>query len=167
MMRKKYSLLLIVLYVDDLLITGSSTSSIVVVKTALHDRFSMTDMGLLHYFLGLEINQNDSRINMYQSKYVRYLLDRFQMTYCKPYPTPFQSGVRLEDVGASPLVDCTRYQQLVGSLLYLTHSRPDISYVVGSVYRYMQEPHELHWKETKRILRYVKGTTSFGIHYAT
>jgi hypothetical protein len=69
----------------------------------------MTDMGLLHYFLGLEINQNDSGIKMSQSKYARDLLDRFQMTYCKPSPTPFQSGVRLEDVGASPLVDCTRY----------------------------------------------------------
>jgi hypothetical protein len=123
MMRKIYSLLLIVIYVYDLLITWSSASSIAAMKTALHDMFSMTDMGLLHYFIGLEISHNDSGIKMSQSKYAIYLLDRFHMTYCKPTPTPFQSGVRLEDVSASPLVDCTRYRQLVGSLLYLTHSQ--------------------------------------------
>jgi hypothetical protein len=89
MMRNANSLLLIVLYVDDLPITRSSTSSIAVVKTALHDRFSMIDMGLLHYFLGLEINQNDSGIKMSQTKYAKELLDRFQMTDCKPAPTPF------------------------------------------------------------------------------
>jgi hypothetical protein len=82
----------------------------------------MIDMGLLHYFLGLKINQNDLGIKMYQYKYAIDLLDRFQMIYFKPTPTAFQLGVRLEDVGASPLVDCTRYRQLVGSLLYLTHS---------------------------------------------
>jgi hypothetical protein len=67
-MGKKYLLLLIVLYVDDLLIIGSSTSSIVVVKTALYDKFCMTDMGLLHYFHGIEISQNNSGINMSYSK---------------------------------------------------------------------------------------------------
>ena len=122
MMRNTISLLLIFIYVDDLLITGSSISSIVALKTTLHVKFSMTYMRLLHYFLGLEINQNDSGIKMSQSKYVIYLLDIFQMTDCKPTPTPFQSWVILEHVGASPLVDCTRYQQLVGSILYLTYS---------------------------------------------
>ena len=88
------------------------------------------------------------------------------MTDCKPAPTPFLSGVRLEDGGDTPLVDSTLYRQLVGSLLYLTHSRPDLSYAVGAVSRYMQEPHELHWNAAKRILRYVQGTITFGIHYA-
>ena len=167
MLRSTDSLLIIVLYVDDLLITGSSISAIATVKTTLHDRFSMTDMGLLHYFLGLEINQSDSGINMTQSKYANDLLVRFKMTDCKPAATPFLSGVKLEDGGDTPLVDCTRYRQLVGSLLYLTHSRPDLSYVVGAVSRYMQEPHELHWKVAKCKLQYVKDTTSYGIHYAS
>jgi len=89
MMSKIDSLLLIFLYVDDLLIIGSSASSIFAMKTALHDRFSMTDMGLLHYSLGLEIIQNDSGTNIYQSKYARDILDSFHMTYSKPTPTPF------------------------------------------------------------------------------
>jgi hypothetical protein len=88
------------------------------------------------------------------------------MTDYKSAQTPFLSRVRLEDGGDTPLVDSTMYRQLVGSLLYLTHSRPDPSYAVGAISRFMQEPHELHWKVAKCILRYVQGTITFGIHYA-
>jgi hypothetical protein len=161
------SLLLLVMYVDYLLITGCSTSVIVAVKRILHDRFLMMDMGLLHFFLGLEISQDASGIKLSQAKYARDLLERFHMTDCKSAPTPFLSGVKLEDGGETPLVDNTLYKQLVGILLYLTHSKPDLSYVVGAVSRFMQESHELHWKAAKCILRYVQGTITFGIHYAT
>jgi hypothetical protein len=77
------------------------------------------------------------------------------MTNCKSAPTPFLSGIRLEDGGDTPLVDKTLYRQLVGSLLYLTRTHPDISYAVGEVSIYMQEPHDLHWKDAKRNLRYI------------
>eukprot|EP00253_Pinus_taeda_P003885 PITA_03885 len=159
------SLLILVLYIDDLLITGSSASAIFTIKRALHDRFFMTDMGPLQFFLGLEINQDATSIKLSQAKYGRDLLERFRMTDYKPAPTPFLSGVRLEDGGDTPLVDNTLYRQLVGSLFYLTNSRPDLSYVVGAFSRYMQEPHELHWNATKRILQYVHGTITFRIHY--
>jgi len=105
MLRHDDSLLLIVLYIDDLLIIGSALSEISWVKTALHDRFSMTDMGLLHYFLGLEVSQSTSRIKMAQTKYALDLLDRFQMTECKPSSSPFLSRVGLEDGVTTPLVD--------------------------------------------------------------
>jgi hypothetical protein len=88
------------------------------------------------------------------------------MTDCKSALTPFLSGVELEYGGETPLVDITLYKQLVGSLLYFTQSRLDLSYAVGVVSRFMQEPHELHWKAAKRILRYIQGTINFGIHYA-
>jgi hypothetical protein len=155
MLRTTDSLLLLILYVDDLLITGCSTSTIAAVKRILHDRFLMTDMGPLHFFLGLEISQDASGIKLSQAKYARDLLERFHMTDCKSAPTPFLSGVKLEDGGETPLVDNTLYKQLVGILLYLTHSRPDLSYEVGAVSRFMQEPHELHWKAAKCILRYI------------
>jgi hypothetical protein len=74
------------------------------------------------------------------------------MTDCKSSSTPFVLGVKLEDDKETPLVDNTLYRQLVGSLLYLTHSRPDLSYAVGAVSKFMQESHELHWKDTKHIL---------------
>ena len=93
MLRTSDSLLILVLYVDDLLITGSSSSIIASVKDILHDRFSMTDMGLLHYFLGLEISQDASGIKLSQAKYARDLLVRFHMTDCKSTTTPFLSGV--------------------------------------------------------------------------
>ena len=74
------------------------------------------------------------------------------MEDCKPTPSPFHFGVKLSTTCTSPEVDATLYRQLVGSLLYLTHSRPDLSFVIGHVSRYIQTPHESHWKETKRIL---------------
>ena len=94
------------------------------------------------------------------------MLRRFHMEYCKETPCPFLSGIMLEEGGSTPLVDNTLYRKLIGSLLYLTHSRPNTSYAVSVASRYMQEPHELHWKETKRILHYVQGTIYYGIHYA-
>jgi hypothetical protein len=152
MLRMTNSLLRLVLYVDDLLITGCSTSMIAAVKRILHDRFLMMNMGPLHFFLGLEISQDASGIKLSQAKYARDLLERFHMTDYKSAPNPFLSGVKLEDGGETPLVDTTLYRQIVGSLLYLTHSRPYLSYAVGAVSRFMQEPHELHWKVAKRIL---------------
>ena len=88
------------------------------------------------------------------------------MTDCKSAPTPFLSGFKLKDGEETPLVDRTLYRKLVGSLLYLTHTRPDLSYAVGAVSKFMQEPHELHWKVAKCILRYVQRTITFEIHYA-
>jgi hypothetical protein len=77
------------------------------------------------------------------------------MTDYKYALTPFLSGVKLEDGGETPLVDSTLYRQLVGGLLYLTHSRLDLSYAIGVVSKFMQEPYELQWKVAKHILRYV------------
>jgi hypothetical protein len=143
-LRTTNSLMILVLYVDDLLIIGSSTLAIIVFKYILHDNFSMTDMGPLHLFLGLEISQDASFIKLSQAEYVRDFLDIFHMTDGKSAPTPFLSRIGLEDGMDTPLVDSTLYQQLVGSLLYLSHTRMDISYVVEAVSRYMQKHHDLH-----------------------
>jgi hypothetical protein len=95
MLRMTDSLLLLVLYVDDLLITGCLTSTIVAVKRILHDRFLMTDMGLLHFFLGLKISEDAFNIKLSQAKYARDLLERFHMTDCKSTSTLFLSGVKI------------------------------------------------------------------------
>ena len=89
------------------------------------------------------------------------------MEDCKPAPSPFQFGVKLSATCTSPEVDATLYRYLVSSLLYLNHSRPDLSFAIGRVARYMQTPRERHWKAAKRILRYIQGTIQFGIHYST
>jgi len=88
------------------------------------------------------------------------------MEDCKPAHFLFRSGVKLSITCTSPEVDATLYCQLVGKILYLTHSRPDLSFVVGLVARFMKNPHESHWKAAKRILHYVRGTVQFGIHYS-
>ena len=87
------------------------------------------------------------------------------MKYCKPSKTPFLSGVKLEEEGSSPMVNNTLYRQLIGCLLYLTHTWPDISYAVSVASIYMDQPHEIHWRVAKRILNFVQGTRTHGIFY--
>jgi hypothetical protein len=166
MLRTTDSLLILVIYMDDLLIIRCLISSIVVVKRILHHRCFMMDMGPLHYFLGIKTGQDALRINIYQAKYARDLMERFHMAYYKSSPTPFLSVVRIEYERDPSLVYNTIYKKLVGSLLYIFHSQPNLSYAVGEVFRYMYEPHELHWNVAKCILQYVQGTISYGIHYA-
>jgi hypothetical protein len=125
----------------------------------------MSDLGFLHYFLGLKVLQNNEGIFLSQSKYASDLLRRFHMDDCKPNPSPFQSRVKLTTTCTSPEFDATLYRQLVGSLLYLTHTYPDLSFVVGLVAQYMKAPHESHWKAAKRILHYVLGTVQGGLLY--
>ena len=141
--------LLLVLYVGDLIIRRSTPSIIDSVKSTLQDRFSMRDLSLLHYFLGIEIHQSSSGITLSQPKYTLDLLTRFHMSDCKVASTPFLLGVKLEAKCSTPLVDATLYRQLVGSLIHLIHTCLDISFVVGMVSHFMQEPHELHWKVAK------------------
>ena len=97
----------------------------------------MTDLGLLKQFLGLEIEKYERGIMMIQTKYASDLLIKFNMYYFKASKFPFLSSIKLGEFGDSPLVDCTLYRKLVGSLLYLTHTRPDLYYAVSAVVRNM------------------------------
>ena len=124
-------LMIIVLYVDGLLITGSSKKEIASLKDAMNHAFSMTDLGLLSQLLGLEIAQSQYGIKVHQSKYALDLLNKFNMKDCKPSKTPFLSGVKLEEAGSSLMVNNTLYRPLIACLIYLTHTRPDISYAVS------------------------------------
>ena len=115
-------------------------------KYSLKKTFDTIDLGYLHYFLCLQVLQSKEGISLSQSKYAYDLLRCFHMEDCKPAPSPFQYGVKLSLTCTSPEIDSTLYRQLIGSLLYLTHSCLDISFVVGLVSWYMQHPHESHWK---------------------
>ena len=153
-------LMIIVLYLDDLLITGSSKKDIASLKDAMNHAFSMTDLGLLSQFLGLEIAQSQHGIKLHQSKYALDFLNKFNLKYCKPSKTPFLSGVKLEEIGSSPMVNNTLYRQLIGCLLYLKHTRSDLYYAVS-----VAQPHEIHWRAAKMILNFVQGTRTHGIFY--
>ena len=114
--------MIIVLYVDDLLITGSSQAEIASLKGAMNEAFSMTDLGLLSQFLGLDIAQTKAAIKVHQYKYSLDLLNKFKMKDCKASKTPFLSGVKLEEDDSPPMVNNRLYRQLIGCLLYLTHN---------------------------------------------
>eukprot|EP00253_Pinus_taeda_P022760 PITA_22760 len=155
------SLMILVLYVDDLILTGSDPNLINHVNSSLKKKFEMTDLGHLHYFLGLQVLQSKEGISLSQSKYACDLLRHFHMEDCKPAP-PFQSGVKLSVTCTSPEVDATLYRQLVGKLLYLTHTRPDLSFVVGLVARFMQKPRESHWEAAKEYFVMFEILSEFG-----
>eukprot|EP00253_Pinus_taeda_P028663 PITA_28663 len=133
-------LIILVLYVDDLILTGSDPNLIDNVKSSLKKKFEMTDLGHLHYFLGLQVLQSKGGISLSQSKYACDILRHFHMEDCKPNPSPFQSRAKLSVTCTSHEVDATLYRQLVGKLLYLNHTGLDLSFVVGLIARVEASP---------------------------
>ena len=152
--------MIIFLYVDDLLITGSSKKDISSLNNAMNHAFSMIDLGLLSPFLGLEIAQSQHGIKVHQYKYDLDLLNKFNMKYFKPSKTPLLSGVKLEELGSSSIVNNILYRQLIGCLIYLTHTRPDISYAVSVDSRYMDQPHEIHLESSQKDPQLCSGNKS-------
>eukprot|EP00253_Pinus_taeda_P003219 PITA_03219 len=141
-------LLIIVLYVDDLILTGDELL-ILSCKKDLATEFEMKDLGLLHYFLGLEIWQRSGGLFVSQGKYARKILEKFNMHGCKPVDTPLPGGWRKEDATSGEEVDATVYRQLVGSLMYLVNTRPDKCYAVNQLSQAMVKPTKLFWKAGK------------------
>ncbi|KAG6514813.1 hypothetical protein ZIOFF_025186 [Zingiber officinale] len=144
---------------DDLIMTGSSPQMIKSFKEAMTKAFYMTDMGLMSYFLGFEVKQGVDGIFMTKEQYAKEVLKRFRMDDCNPVNTPVDCGTKLSKSDEGKTVDPTCFKSLVGSLRYLTCTRPNILYGVGLVSRFMEEPKETHWKAAKRILHYVRGDT--------
>jgi hypothetical protein len=121
----------------------------------------MTYMGHLHYYLGIEVTQNPRYIFIYRNKYIGELLIKFVMIDCNPFSTPVEQNLKLTSKERSGFEDATKYRQLVGSLIYLTTTRPNISFGVGILSRFMQKSCEGHWCAAKRVLRYLEGTQDF------
>jgi len=162
---EKGHVLLISLYVDDLIITGNSEKLIDGIKEQMSQVFEMKDLGELHYCLGLEVWRNAGRTFVTQGKYVRELLRKFRMDQCNAVSVPMQQNLKLHLNDGSNEADGTLYRQLVGSLNYLTTTRPDIAYSVSVLSQFMARPLDSHWQAAKAVLRYLKGTVDFGIEY--
>lgn len=158
-------ILIVCLYVDDLIFTGNNPSMFEEFKKDMSNEFEMTDMGLMAYYLGIEVKQEDKGIFITQEGYAKEVLKKFKMDDANPVGTPMECGSKLSKHEKGENVDPTLYKSLIGSLRYLTCTRPDILYAVGVVSRYMEAPTTTHFKAAKRILRYIKGTTNFGLHY--
>jgi hypothetical protein len=160
----KEEFMILCLYVDDLLFTDSSEKMFAEFKQSMFKEFEMTDNGLMSYFLGIEVKQENDGIFISQKKYMREILEKFKIDSYNAVNTPIATGLKLSrEEGRS--ADSTVYKSLVGSLRYLTMTRPDILYGVGLVSRYMETPRESHWLIAKRILRYIKDTLNFDLFY--
>eukprot|EP00253_Pinus_taeda_P035278 PITA_35278 len=134
-------------------------------KAIMKEEFEITDMGLLKYFLGIEVDQNENGIFISQANYVNEVLARFNMQKSKAAITPTVMGLKLSKEDNSKDFDPSLYKSIVGSLMYLTATTPNIMHAVSLISRFMERPKEAHWQAAKRILRYVKGTKRFGILY--
>ena len=157
--------LVVSIYVDDLIFTGNDEKLIKEFKVSMKNEFNMTDLGKMKFFLGVEVVQNSKGIYMGQRKYALEILQRFGMEHSNPTKSPIVPGCKLTKDEGGAKVDPTKYKQMIGCLMYLTVSRPDLMYVMGLVSRYMEKPTELHMMTVKRVLRYLRGTTELGICY--
>ncbi|XP_059659232.1 uncharacterized mitochondrial protein AtMg00810-like [Cornus florida] len=144
---------------------GSDTSLASEFANLMKTRFEMSLLGTLRYFPGLQIVQPSSRIFISQRKYALELLKKFKMDDCKAVSTPLCPTTNLSLECTTEAVPSTLYRLIIGSLLYLTTSRLDIMYLVGLVARFQSNPKSSHLQAAKRILRYVKGTISYGLFY--
>lgn len=157
--------LVVGVYVDDLIIAGSNQVDIDTFKDQMKATFKMSDLGLLHYYLGLEVSQTEAGITICQSSYAAKILETAGLTGCNSSATPMEPRLKLSKVSSAPSIDATMYRSVVGSLRYLVNTRPDLSYSVGFISRFMENPTTEHLAAMKRVLRYVAGTLHFGCHY--
>lgn len=153
---------MLAVYVDDMIITGDDEGEIAQLKARLGKEFEVKDLGQLRYFLGIEVARGEEGVVLSQRKYVLDLLKETGMLGCKPATSPIDQKFKLSAEAGEP-VDRERYQRLVGRLIYLSHTRPDISFAVSVVSRYMHDPRKGHMEVVYRILRYLKSAPGKGL----
>ena len=156
---------ILIVYVDDIILTGDYEDELIKLKTLLAKEFETKDLGSLKYFLGMEVARSRKGISVSQWKYVLDLLKETGMLGCKPAETPMDSSTKLGANKDSVPVDKGRYQRLVGKLIYLSHTRPDIGFSVSVFSQFMNGPTEEHMEAVNRILRYLKMTPGKGLYF--
>jgi hypothetical protein len=160
------TLLLVGVYVDDLIICGPNSNEIAIFKQQMMKRFNMCDLGLLSYYLGIQVKQKPGEITICQSAYAEKILENCGMQGCNPVDTPMEQHLKLLPGKPELILDATKYRSLVGSLRYLVNTRPDLAFSVGMVSRFMETPNAEHWTAIKRIIRFVAGTIQYGCKYS-
>ncbi|KAI3772351.1 hypothetical protein L6452_03535 [Arctium lappa] len=154
----------LLLYVDDIILTTSSDALHQHFMSLLAKEFAMKDLGPLSYFLGLAVTRHPNGLFFSQEKYDAEILERAGMSSCNPAQTPVDTNSKLGASSGSPIDDSTLYRSLAGALQYLTFTRPDITYAVQQIYLHMHALRTTPMHALKRILRYIKGTISHGLH---
>uniref|UniRef100_A0A803Q0C4 Integrase catalytic domain-containing protein n=1 Tax=Cannabis sativa TaxID=3483 RepID=A0A803Q0C4_CANSA len=162
-MNNNGHLLLVLVYVDDILITGAKSKDIQQVIFNLNSKFALKTLGQVNYFLGFEAHKIGTNFHLCQTKYAMDILKRTYMVDTKSCTTPICPGHKLYTSSSEMFDDPTLYRSTSGSLQYLTLTRPDLSFAVNKLSQYMQSPTIAHWCACKRILRYIKGTLNKGL----
>ncbi|XP_059599347.1 uncharacterized mitochondrial protein AtMg00810-like [Vitis vinifera] len=160
-------IVVLLVYVDDIVVTGFDSALLGQLKTHLSESFHMKDLGSLTYFLGLEVHHSLSGISLNQHKYASDLVAIASLQGATSIDTPMELNVKLRKEEGDLLVDPSLYKKLVGSLVYLTITRPDISFVVQQVSQFLQTPHHLHLATVRRIIRYAQGTSTRVLFFPT
>ena len=158
-------IILLVVYVDDIVITGNDSKGISSLKSFLQSQVHTKDLEMLRYFLGIEVMRSKHGIFLSQRKYVFDLLSETGKLGVKPYSSPMVPSIHLTREGET-FEDPERYRRLVEKLNYLTVTRPDIAHSVSVVSQYMSSPTADHWAAIKHILCYLKGALRRGILYS-
>ena len=162
---RENDILIVQIYVDDIIFGATNVSLCEEFAKSMHSEFEMSMMGELNFFLGLQIKQLKEGTFINQAKYIRDLLKKFNLEEVKAKNTPMGSSIKLDMDEKGKSVDQTKYRGMIGSLLYLAASRPDIMYSVCLCARFQACPKESHLNAVKRIFRYLKGTIDIGLWY--
>ncbi|KAF8780514.1 hypothetical protein HU200_001642 [Digitaria exilis] len=158
------SMAYLLLYVDDMILSASSTTFLQQLITSLRSAFAVKDMGPVHHFLGVDVRRDAAGFKLSQSAYALDVLERAGMANCNSSPTPADTKAKVSSSDGKLMKDASWYRSMAGALQYLTLTRPDIAYAVQQVCLHMHAPRESHGAMLKRILRYIKGTTALGLH---
>lgn len=152
-------------YVDDLLVTGSSLKMIHEFKRDMSNKFEMSDLGQLTYYLGIEVRQYEGGIVFTQARYAQRILEEAGLSSCNLSHVPMEMNLQLSKAPDEENVDESEFRRRIGCLRYLLHTRPDLSYSVGVLSRYMQQPKASHGSALKQVLRYLRGTCLLGLAF--
>lgn len=150
-------------YVDDIILTGSNLKVMRRIIESLQTEFLLKDLGNLDYFLGMEATWMDSGLLLTQQKYVLDLLHKANMATCKGISTPTSTKDKMVACSGRLFSDPTLYRSIVGGLQYLSLTRPEMCYSIHKVSQFMHAPTEDNWSSVKRILRYLKATSHYGV----
>ncbi|KAG7598819.1 F-box associated interaction domain [Arabidopsis suecica] len=153
----------VLVYVDDLIVSGSSVDIIQKFKDYLCSTFKMKDLGWLKYFLGIEVARGPQGMYLSQRKYILDLLSETGLLGAKPASHPIEQNHKLATTTSAAFPDPSRYRRLVGRLIYLAHTRPELSYAIHLLSQFMNAPKTEHWDAVLRVIRYLKGNPGQGI----
>jgi len=154
---------ILLVYVDDIIVTEDDKEDQIILSQCLATNFEIKTLGRLKYFLGIEVAHSKKGIFISQQKHITNLLKETRKTACKPVSTPVDPNIKLGSAEEDNAVNKEMYQRLMGRLIYLTHTRPDIAFAVSLVSQFMHQPREAHLQATLRIVRYLKRTPGRGI----